>query len=119
VHDLVRLPEPLAHLHGIHRTRGQPRGGRTQEGQSMSLETDGPGMMRRREILRRAAWLLGGAISAPAALAVLQGCSARASADTVPPANLKFLSAAQFAVVAEIAEIMLPKTDTAGARDAG
>ena len=43
-------------------------------------DDDSPEMMQRRELLRRAAWLLGGAISAPAALAILQGCSARESA---------------------------------------
>ena len=76
-------------------------------------------MMQRRELLRRAAWLLGGTISAPAALAVLQGCSARESADEPTGAALKTLSAAQLAIVAEIAEIIVPKTDTGGAKDAG
>ena len=75
--------------------------------------------MQRRELLRRAAWLLGGAISAPAALAILQGCSARESAGEASGAALKTLSAAQMAIVAEIAEIMIPKTDTGGAKDAG
>ena len=75
-------------------------------------------MMRRREILRRAAWLLGGAISAPAALAVLQGCSAKEEPGAAAAAA-RFLSAAELALVAEIAEIMIPKTDTSGARDAG
>ncbi|HET9474122.1 MAG TPA: gluconate 2-dehydrogenase subunit 3 family protein [Steroidobacteraceae bacterium] len=80
---------------------------------------DSPEMMQRRELLRRAAWLLGGTISAPAALAILQGCSARESAGEATDTALKTLSAAQLAIVAEIAEIMIPKTDTAGARDAG
>jgi hypothetical protein len=71
-------------------------------------------MMERREILRRAAWLLGGSISAPAALALLQGCSKQE-----PAAAPQFLTAEELALVAEIAEIMIPKTDTAGARDAG
>lgn len=80
---------------------------------------DSPEMVQRRELLRRAAWLLGGTISAPAALAILQGCSARESAGEPTGAALKTLSAAQLAIVAEIAEIMIPKTGTAGARDAG
>ena len=75
-------------------------------------------LVQRRELLRRAAWLLGGAISAPAALAILQGCSARETA-AVSTAPLKILNAAQLALVAEIAEIMIPKTTTSGARDAG
>jgi gluconate 2-dehydrogenase gamma chain len=79
---------------------------------------DTPEMMQRREILRRAAWLLGGAISAPAALAVLQGCSAKEEPG-VAAAAPRFLGAAELALVAEIAEIMIPKTDTSGARDAG
>jgi hypothetical protein len=74
-------------------------------------------LLQRRELLRRAAWLLGGAVSAPAALAILQGCSAKEP--TADASTLKVLSAAQLALVAEIAEIMLPRTNTSGARDAG
>jgi hypothetical protein len=81
---------------------------------SEHLDTE---MARRRELLKRAAWLLGGAISTPAALAILQGCSAREPGSA--PAKPGFLTEAQYLIVAEIAEIMIPKTDTAGARDAG
>lgn len=84
----------------------------------MSELDEAPEMRARREILKRAAWLLGGAISAPAALAVLQGCSAKQE-----PAGggqkHRFLDAAGFGLVAEIAEILIPKTETSGARDAG
>jgi len=85
----------------------------------MSLDHDTPEMLERREILRRAAWILGGAISAPAALAILQGCSAKEQAATVAAPALRFLKPDQYLVVAEIAEIMLPKTDTSGAQDVG
>lgn len=85
----------------------------------MNLENDSPEMLERREILRRAAWLLGGAISAPAALAVLQGCSAKEGAPTAGAPALKFLKPDQYAVITEIADIMLPKTDTSGAKDVG
>jgi hypothetical protein len=78
-----------------------------------------PDPIERREILRRAAWLLGGAISAPAALAILQGCSAKESAPGAAAPALKFLKADQFAVITEIAAIMIPTTDTAGAQDVG
>jgi hypothetical protein len=76
-------------------------------------------MLRRRELLRRAAWMLGSAVSAPAALAILQGCSAKEPDGAEPGPVLKLLKAEQFNLVAEIAEIMIPKTDTSGAKDAG
>jgi hypothetical protein len=85
----------------------------------MSLEHDSPEMIERRELLRRAAWILGGTISAPAALAILQGCSAKEGAPSVATPAVKFLTADQYPVIAEIAEIMIPKTDTSGAKDAG
>jgi len=85
----------------------------------MSLENDSPEMLQRRDILRRAAWILGGAISAPAALAILQGCSAKDSPAAGTTPALKFLKADQYLVIAEIAEIMLPKTETSGAKDVG
>lgn len=71
--------------------------------------------MNRREALRQVAWLMGGAISAPAVLGVLQGCSAKQSADWKP----LFLSEEQGAIVAELAELIIPRTDTPGAKDVG
>jgi hypothetical protein len=85
----------------------------------MSELNDAPEMQARREILKRAAWLLGGAISAPAALAVLQGCSAKQEPATAAGPKPKFLDAAGLALVAEIAEIFIPRTGTSGAKDAG
>jgi gluconate 2-dehydrogenase gamma chain len=79
---------------------------------------DTPELIQRREILRRAAWLLGGAVSAPAALAILQGCSAEKPAPAAA-VELEILDAAQLALVAEIAEIIIPKTTTSGAKDVG
>lgn len=77
-------------------------------------------MMQRRELLRRAAWMLGGAISAPAALAILQGCSAKDPAVGATAFKPKFLTgASQMDIVTEIADIIIPKTDTSGAIDAG
>ena len=80
--------------------------------------SDSPEMMQRRELLRRAAWILGGAISAPAALAILQGCSAKdapAAADWKP----KFFTGNEAQIVTAVADIIIPKTDTSGALDAG
>jgi gluconate 2-dehydrogenase gamma chain len=77
-------------------------------------------MMRRRELLRRAAWMLGGAISAPAALAILQGCSAKDAAVTATSFKPKFLTApSHMEIVTEIADILIPRTTTSGALDAG
>ncbi|HET9862506.1 MAG TPA: gluconate 2-dehydrogenase subunit 3 family protein [Steroidobacteraceae bacterium] len=83
----------------------------------LATDQDSPEMLERRQILRRAAWLLGGAISAPAALAVLQGCSAKQQPGEAPAPRL--LDVPALALVAEIAETMIPKTDTAGAKEAG
>ena len=79
---------------------------------------DSPEMIQRRAVLRRVAWLLGGAVSAPAALAILQGCSAR----DAPPAQAwtpKFFKGAQAEVITAIADIIIPHTDTSGALDVG
>ncbi|MBC7989495.1 MAG: gluconate 2-dehydrogenase subunit 3 family protein [Luteimonas sp.] len=64
---------------------------------------------------------MGGAVSAPAILGLLSGCSAEPDADVDPNAEWKpkFLTQAQGALVAEVAEIMIPRTDTPGARDVG
>jgi hypothetical protein len=77
-------------------------------------------MMQRRELLRRVAWMLGSAVSAPAALAVLQGCSAKDPGVSATAFRPKFLTApSQMNVVTEIADIIIPKTETSGALDAG
>lgn len=71
--------------------------------------------MNRRELLQRAAYLMGGAISAPAVLGFLNGCTAKQDPQWQPV----FLSKEQGALVAEVAEIIIPRTDTPGAKDAG
>jgi gluconate 2-dehydrogenase gamma chain len=85
---------------------------------SQPTNDDSPQMVQRRELLRRAAWVLGGAISAPAALAILQGCSAKdspAALDWTP----KFFKGDQAKLMTAIADVIIPKTDTSGALDAG
>lgn len=72
-------------------------------------------MINRREALKRVSLIMGGALSSSAIAGVLQGCSAKREVDWEP----KFLSQEQAATVSEIAERILPKTDTPGAKDAG
>ena len=81
----------------------------------------------RRAALQRAAWLLGGTISAPTILGVLAGCDRAASdapkagaAAAAPPKPFvpRTLSAEQNEMVVTISEAILPQTDTPGARAA-
>lgn len=74
-------------------------------------------VMSRRDAIKHVALLMGGAVSVPAILGVLNGCSAKPGAD----ADWKpvFLTHEQGALVAEVAEIMIPRTDTPGAKDIG
>ena len=71
----------------------------------------------RREAIRRVALMMGGAVSAPAILGMLAGCSAEPATDAEWKPT--FLTQAQAALVAEVAEIMIPRTDTPGAKDVG
>lgn len=69
----------------------------------------------RREALRRAALLLGGALSAPTVAALLAGCEA-------PPraaGSQHTFSTDQERLVATIADHIIPTTETPGARDVG
>jgi hypothetical protein len=71
----------------------------------------------RREALRRAALLLGGALAAPTVAGVLAGCRAARVPDGVWAPRA--LTRAQVDLVAAIADSILPDTDTPGARAAG
>jgi gluconate 2-dehydrogenase gamma chain len=78
---------------------------------------DGVEMQQRRALLKRVAWMLGGVVSAPAALAILQGCSAKeAPATEWTP---KFLTGDEGQLVSAIAATLIPKTETSGALEAG
>lgn len=71
--------------------------------------------MNRREALQRAAWVLGYTISIPTMSAVLNGCKARPDLAFTPT----FLTPDQALLVAEVSDIIIPKTDTPGAKDVG
>jgi gluconate 2-dehydrogenase gamma chain len=71
--------------------------------------------MNRRDAIQRAALVLGYAISAPALSGVLKGCKAAPQLAFTP----KFFTADQAALVSELAEIIIPRTNTPGAKDAG
>jgi gluconate 2-dehydrogenase gamma chain len=71
--------------------------------------------MNRREALQRAGLVLGYAISAPTLAGLMNGCKAKPELAFQP----QFLNANQAAIVSEVAEIIIPKTDTPGAKDAG
>lgn len=58
---------------------------------------------------------MGGVVSAPAIMGVLKGCSTRPDINWKP----EFLTQEQASLVAEVAEIIIPKTDTPGAKDVG
>jgi gluconate 2-dehydrogenase gamma chain len=71
--------------------------------------------MDRREALKRTAWIMGGVVSAPAIMGVLKGCAAKPTIDWKPV----FLSEDQGVLVSQVAEIIIPKTDTPGAKETG
>ena len=71
--------------------------------------------MNRREALKQTSLILGYTLSAPVVAAFLDGCKAK------PALNYKpvFFTEDEARMVAEIAEIILPRTDTPGAKDVG
>jgi gluconate 2-dehydrogenase gamma chain len=71
--------------------------------------------MNRREAIQRTALALGYALSAPAMMGVLNGCKASPELSFKPV----FFTEPQAQTIAELSEIILPKTTTPGAKDAG
>ncbi len=72
--------------------------------------------MNRRDAMQRVAYLMGGALSAPTMIAMLEGCKSNTATEA---ANSFALSTDYKGLVAEIAEIIIPKTTTPGAKEAG
>lgn len=73
----------------------------------------------RREALKRTAFFIGGALSAPTIAAVLGGDASAWAATPDAAWKPRTLTAAQEALVATVAEHVIPTTDTPGARAAG
>jgi gluconate 2-dehydrogenase gamma chain len=71
--------------------------------------------MDRREALKRTAWMVGGVLSAPTIAGILNGCTAKPSIDWKPV----FLSEDQGILISQLSGIIIPKTDTPGAREVG
>ena len=85
--------------------------------------TDSPSesaLITRRAALARTAAILGSALAAPTIAGVLAGCGDQtARSSGAAAATLRALSPAQEQLVAAVAEVILPTTDTPGARDVG
>jgi gluconate 2-dehydrogenase gamma chain len=71
--------------------------------------------MNRREAIQKATLALGYTISAPAITAVLNGCKPTPELNYQPV----FFNIGQARLLSEVAEILLPRTETPGAKDAG
>ena len=74
--------------------------------------------MNRRDALQKVAWLRGGVVSAPTVFAVLEGCKPAATS-TSTASEVFALSSSDQNLLAELAEVIIPKTNTPGAKEAG
>jgi len=72
-------------------------------------------LIDRREALRKTALLMGAAVSASALTGILQGCKATPELTYTP----QFFTDDQARIITEVAEIIIPRTDTPGAKDTG
>ncbi len=72
-------------------------------------------LIDRREALRRATLLMGGTLSAPTIIAILNGCTAKPTLDWKPV----LFSEDQALAVSSVADIIIPATDTPGALATG
>ncbi len=74
--------------------------------------------MTRREIIKYTAWATGAAVSAPLVSTLLSGCKTEPSTGSLPE-TLHFFSKDGFALVKELADLILPKTDSPSASEVG
>jgi len=76
--------------------------------------------MERREAIRNTALILGYAVSASTVTAVLNGCTSETTVNEASdePWSPKFFDKDEIALIDEISEVILPATNTPGARDA-
>lgn len=71
--------------------------------------------MNRREVLQRSAVVLGYALTGPVVAGLMQGCKAKPQLNYTP----QFFNEDQAALISELSEVIIPKTDTPGAIEAG
>lgn len=71
--------------------------------------------IKRREAVRRVAWIMGGTLSAPTLAGILNGCTPKPELTWTPV----FFTEDQARLVMEIAEAILPETNTKGAKSLG
>ncbi|MEQ8580160.1 MAG: gluconate 2-dehydrogenase subunit 3 family protein [Marinoscillum sp.] len=71
--------------------------------------------IKRREALRRTAWIMGGVLSVPTVAGILNGCTPKPELTWTPT----FFSEDQARLVMQISEGILPETDTPGAKSLG
>ncbi len=69
----------------------------------------------RREALRRTAWIMGGAVTAPTMLGIMNGCSVTNDPNWEPT----FFDKNQAVTIMDITDIIIPTTDTPGAVEVG
>ncbi|NJN42123.1 MAG: gluconate 2-dehydrogenase subunit 3 family protein [Flammeovirgaceae bacterium] len=72
-------------------------------------------VMNRREAIKKTALLMGAAVSSSAILGVLNGCTPKPGIDWIPT----FFTEDQAILITQVAEIIIPKTETPGATDVG
>jgi len=71
--------------------------------------------MTRRELIQKTTLALGYTISAPTLMGILGGCEPKHAVSYTPV----FFTDEQAVLIGDLAEIILPRTSTAGAKDAG